>query len=172
MRIEPEDGDLRSHDTEVPPEGFGHEAQLVDNLVLGDKRRDILERNVTGNNADLERLRNHEHQHVLCIELLLEILGVPRVAEALGIHGLLVDWSGHQHIDVTFFDVGDCPFKGSDGGPGRLRCGLSRLHIDIVRETVEDVDSLGFGLRCILDDIGVHLVEIVDQLAVEAEDLR
>ena len=122
-------------------------------------------------NAYPELVGDHEHQHVIHTELFLEIFSVPRVAETLGHHGLLVDRSGHQHVDVPVLDVLDGAFQRPDRGFRRLRCGLSRFNEHIVRQTVDDVDFLRPRILGALDHVGVHLIEIVNQLAVKSENL-
>ena len=48
---------------------------------------------------------------------------------------------------------------------------MARFDEDIVRQAVEYIDFLEFGILGRADDVGVKRVKIVDELAVEAENL-
>ena len=124
-----------------------------------------------GHNTDPELVRDHEHQHVIHSELLLQVLSVPCVAKPFGHHGLLVDRCGHQHINVTVLDVRDRAFQRQNRRLSRLRRGLSRLNEHIVRQAVDDIDFLRLRILGALDHIGVHLVKVVDELAVKSKNL-
>ena len=124
-----------------------------------------------GHDTDPELVGDHEHQHVINSEFLLEIFSMPGVSETLGHHGLLVDRSRHQHIDVTVLDVLHSALKRPDGRFSRLRSGLSRLDEHIVRKAVDNIDLLWLSILGALDHISVHLVKVMDQFTVETENL-
>ena len=92
--IQPENGNLGLQDTEIPFQRGAHQSELADYRLNGNRRRNGFQRNMSGNNTDLELVGNHEHRNILDSELLLKVLRVTGVAEAFVHHRPLVDRGG------------------------------------------------------------------------------
>ena len=146
MRIQAEHGDFRLRDTEVTFQGSVHQPQLGEDLLGGDAGHYILKRNVACNDSNLQLAADHEHSHVAYSECLLEVLSVAGEAEARIGHRPLVYRSCDKHVDITVLEVLYSLVESCDGAFCRFRRWLARLHIDIVRKAVENVDLLGLGL--------------------------
>ena len=163
--------DLGVVDAEIPLQGSLHQTQFAEDLLFGDAGGDILQRDVTRHDADLERIADHQHRDILDPESILEILRMACITETFPGHRFLVEGGGDQDVDVAFLDVADSPFQ---CGHGRFRGfgrGLSGLYENIVRQAVDNVDSAGVRLFGGADHVGVQLVYLMDQLLIEAEYL-
>jgi len=127
---------------------------------------------VAGHDGEPEAVADHKHSHVLDSESILDIFRVAREAEALVGHRLLVDRAGDQHVYLALLEFADGGLKREDSPSGGLGGGLSGLCECAVRQAVDDIDALRVSLLCAADGVGVHLLDLRDGLAVEAEKLR
>ena len=126
---------------------------------------------MTGGDGDAQLRGDHDHGDILRAERILKILRVTGVAETFGGHRPLVDRAGDEDIDIAVLEVLDGRFQGHHRRLGGIRAGLAGLGVEVVREAVDDVDALGVDVLGGMDHVGVHLLDFVDLLAVEAEDL-
>ena len=86
-------------------------------------------------------------------------------------HSPLVNRACNQHVNVPVLQVGGSAFQCCYRAFRCLWRRLSRLDINIVRQTVEYVDFLWLRIFCGIDDIGVKLLQIMYEFAVESENL-
>ena len=171
VRVQAQHGDLRPRDGEVALQRLVHEAELGEDAFLGDGRRDVLQRDVAGGHGDPQLGRDHDHRDLLGAEGVLEVLRVAGVAEALGRHRPLVDRAGDEDVDVAVLEVLHGRRQGQHCRLGGVGAGLAGLRVEVLRQAVDDVDALLVDVLRRVDDVGVHLLDLVELLAVETEDL-
>ena len=169
--VEAEHRDARLVHAEILLQRFVHQAELAEYLLLGDLARHVLERDVSRHHAHLDAAADHQHGDVLYPESILDVLGVSGESEALSCHRLLVDGSGHQHVDVSGLEVLYGLLQAGDCGLCGFRRGLSRFRVGVLREAVDYVHALLVHVPCGADGVGVHLLYFGDGLAVETENL-
>ena len=126
---------------------------------------------MSGHDSYLELVRDHEHGHIINPEFFLQVFGMACVAETFFNHCPLVDRGSDKDVDIPVLDVPDSTFERPDGTLCRFGCRLSRLNEGIVRKAIDYVDLARFGIPRALDHVSVHLVKVMDQFAVESENL-
>ena len=94
-----------------------------------------------------------------------------RISESFADHGPLVDRSRDEDVDVAVLYVVDGPVEGGHRRLGGLRRRLARLNEHVLRQAVDDVYPLRVHVLRRIDDVGAHLLDVVDLLPVESEYL-
>ena len=84
MRIQSQNGNPWPADDKIGQQGFVQNFQLIEQGIAGDIFRNLGKRNMGGNNANAHELINHQHQHTVAFELVLEVFGMTGKVELIG----------------------------------------------------------------------------------------
>ena len=171
VRVKAENSDAWIVDSEILLERSLHEAELANDLIHGNGSGNIAERNMSGDHAHFEAVRNHEHGDIFHSESLLEELRVAGETETGFRDAALVDWAGDQHVDKARLEVAHRSVQGGDGCACGFRSGTARFCEHVIRQAVEDIDALGESVFGAGDYIGVDVLHFVDGFLVETENL-
>ena len=77
-----------------------HQPQLAQDDLHCDGAGNILKRQMFGGKPYLHALADHEHQHLRCVELRLQIVSMACELELVRLHVMLVYGCGDQHINL------------------------------------------------------------------------
>ena len=170
VRIQTEHCNLRSGYSEIPDHRSIEELQLADYLVLGYGSWHLFQRNVTGHDSHFETRADHNHTNLVHPEFLLQIFSVTGETEALVCHSPLVERCCDKHVNCTCLDISHSGLQCNHSRFCRLRGGLARLHIDIVRKAVHNINSFRTGLGCRIYHIGAQwFIQIMYEFLIESE---
>ena len=125
VRVEGHDGDARLDDAEVLDERTAQRVEVPHDPLFGDVAGDLRNGNVLGDQPHAQRVAAQDH-HGLAFEFGGQVLGVPRVAEVVRLHGLLVEGCGHERVEVSRLQVAHGGAQRLDGGASRLGSRLAR----------------------------------------------
>ena len=142
-------------------------SQLREDAFFADRRADGRDRDVHGDESDLEQIAAHHHQR-LAAELRGEKLRMAREAERLALHVLLADRTRDDRVDRSGLQVGCRSLQRGDRGGSRRRRHLARLDAQFVGAAIDQVDAFRIGLGGRSYDVEAEVFGSLDLFLVKA----
>ena len=102
--VERHDGDARLDDAEVLDERTAQRVEVAHDPLFGDVAGDLRDGDVLGDQPHAQHVAAQDH-HGFAFEFGGQVFGVPRVAEVVRLHGLLVEGCGHERVEVSRLQV-------------------------------------------------------------------
>ncbi len=168
--VQAQQGQAGVGDAEVAQQALVEEPGLGHDAVRGDGRGHVLQRDVAGDGAHAQAVGHQHHQHLVHARHMGQVFGVPRVREPGGLHAVLVDRGGHQHVHLAAGEVLRGGLQAADGVGGQRATGPAELQGQLVVPEVHQVQLAGQDLGRIVHPVELHLLK-AELLAVQAHGL-
>ena len=147
MGVERHDGDARLDDAEVLDERTAQRAEVAHDPLFGDVAGDLRDGDVLGDQPHAQHVAAHDH-HRLAPEFGGHVFGVSRVAEVVGLHGLLVEGGRDDGVEMPLLQVAHGGVQRLHGRTARIGGGFARHDLGPLAAGREvDLSAACFGGR-------------------------
>ena len=138
----------------VDPQGFFKGFEFAGDQFFGHFTCYFAKGQVVGCHTDAQFLTDHQHKAFFAIaQFLGQKLGMPGERKVRHLHGLFIDGSGNQGVDVASFQFFDRKIKSHISILTADIGGFPQQNIDIFLPAIHDVDPVGknpFGVANLL----------------------
>ena len=165
--VERQHGDAGFHYAEIGDQRAGEPVEGLGDFLARDRGAHFRQRQVRRHEPHTQPIAAHQH-HGRAFQFGGEVLGVPRVAEVVGLRRLLVDRAGDQRVERTLFQIAHGGLQRLDGGPSRFGRGFSGDDAQLLRAAGDQVDAAAPCVARRGDGVECDLLQVGDAAAVVA----